>query len=236
MKKLLLGILSVCLLLTMLSSCGRIGNKSAHEAYSDAYEAFHTADNYEIITTEVTTVSVSGTSSSIVAHGTYRVHSGNIYSKYEEQASGATSVTEGWYIDGVSYASAGGAKLKTEIDRAEYEEKYARGGSQKSVLPDITKSLFEYADLYDDGELTALSFSLNADTYTQMTGVTPSFDITSMVTFTAYFDDDGALKKTVTEYEMTSSGTTARYVLTAHIGTEPQAIQPPADADDYTAA
>ena len=187
-----------------------LAGKTPEELYQLSQEKLREATSYSVYSAQVITMTYGGQSMVMNQTVNSKVNGDNTYSKVENDTSPANNM-EAWYIDGTVYGITQGMKIKSNITKEEYMEKYMGTDPSESTLLDIPQSWFENIVFEKEGDGWALNFVVSGEKYTQvfknigLQGATISGDVNYKMIFTA----DGELVKLVTSFDMLVQGVTA---------------------------
>lgn len=240
MKKLFSLLLMLTLLFSTLSfvSCTEaeketLAGKTPEELYEECLEKVSIAKEYS---TEVSqTITFDDKDLQTQKQTMYQKFNGTDgYAKLESKTAPEINF-ESWYVDGISYVSVEGYKIKGRIDKEEFIRQYLNADPGEGMLLDVPKSYFEGIKFEKEKGDWVLKFLLSKDKFNDVfenMGL-GAVDITDDIEYNVYFDDDGNIQKIITEFDMKANGYTAHCYSEAKVTLENVTITPPEDADSY---
>lgn len=246
MKKIISLILAAVLTLSTLAlvSCNKedsdntetldtLAEKTPEELYEITRSALSNATKCSVDTTQVIVIESENDSMTVSSEIISKVDGDNVYTKMSNDAD-PDSIMEIWYVDGMAYVSNESGKMKTEISKEEFLERYTNGSPSESTLLDIPESWFGDIKFEKMGESWVLSFIVSAERYNEtFDSLNIEGTITGTVVYKVFFDSKGNVEKATTSFDMLIGGVTAHCDSVSEITLENVTVTAPADASSY---
>lgn len=233
MKKITAALICVFLIFSMISCKNRIAGYTPTEAYENAINTIETAHSLESISEMK--IFPKDDAESVISTVTEinRYDGENIYTKTSSSPNGAT--VEGWYVDGMSYASYPGMKVKTPISKTEFQEKYQGDSRSVGILLSIDEDYFKGADFKKTDNGYSLSFNFSKEQYEALSGGKDlEGELTDEIKYTLLFDKSGNITGAVTVYNTIISELTVTSLTTVSISFSEVTVKAPENKDEFT--